>query len=186
MSRHTETAWTEGTLATLYRMAPETARVRHSASTVDRDPADPYRATAFIGADEADLLPFAAEHELGGPRGAVSPSDMLCAALAASQDSAIRLAAARHGVRIAALSVEVNGWTDARGALGAGRDAPVGFQTVLSTIRLEVAADTDAERVQRVLIDAERTCIVLATLRRAAPVYIRVQHNAQAPLALAA
>jgi hypothetical protein len=36
------------------------------------------------------------------------------------------------------------------------------------------------------LIEAERTCIVLATLRRAVPVYIRIQHNAQAPLALAA
>jgi uncharacterized OsmC-like protein len=186
MSRQTEHAVTEKTLATLYRMAPETARARHSASTVDRDPGDPYRATAFIGPDEADLLPFAAEHELGGPRGAVSPSDMLCAALAASQDSSIRLAAARHRVRIAALGVEVNGWTDARGALGTGGDAPVGLQTLLSTIRLEVAPGTDAEQVQRMLIEAERTCIVLATLRRAVPLYIRIQHNAQAPLALAA
>jgi uncharacterized OsmC-like protein len=186
MSHQTELALTEGALATLYRIAPETARVRHAASTVDRDPGDPYRATAFIGPDEADLLPFAAEQELGGPRGAVSPSDMLCAALAASQDSAIRLAAARHGLRIAALGVEVSGWTDARGALGESGDVPVGLQTLLTTIRLEVPAGTDAERVQRVLTDAERSCIVLATLRRAAPVYIRIQHNAQAPLALAA
>jgi hypothetical protein len=80
----------------------------------------------------------------------------------------------------------VNGWTDARGALGTDGDAPVGMATLLSTVRLEVAPGTDAERVQRMLIEAERTCIVLATLRRAVPVYIRIQHNAQAPLALAA
>lgn len=186
MSRKIDTAATEGTLATLYRIAPETARVRHFASTADRAPADPYRATAIIGAGEADLLPFAAEQALGGPRGAVSPSDLLCAALAASQDSAIRLAAARHGVRIESLSVEVTGWMDVRGALGVERDLPAGFQTLLMTVRLEVAAGTDAGRVRHALADAERAGIVLGTLRRAVPVYIRIQHNAQAQLARAA
>ena len=185
-ARQTEAAAAQDTLRHLYRIAPEMARVRHSASTVDRNPADPHRATAFVGADEADLLPFAAEHELGGPRGGASPCDMLCAALAASQDSALRLAAARHGVRIAALGVEVSGWTDARGALGVDRDVPVGLQTLLSTVRLEVVPGTDADAVQQMLADAERACIVLATLRRALPVYIRIEHNARAPLALAA
>jgi uncharacterized OsmC-like protein len=185
-ARPTEFAAAQDTLRNLYRIAPEMARVRHAARTVDRDPADPHRATAWVGADEADLLPFVAEHELGGPRGGASPSDMLCAALAASQDSAIRLAAAGHGVRIAALGVEVSGWTDVRGVLAVDREVPVGFQTLLSTVRLEVAAGTDPVAVQRMLADAERTCIVLATLRRAMSVYIRIQHNAQAPFALAA
>jgi uncharacterized OsmC-like protein len=162
------------------------ARVRHAAHTVDRDPADPHRATAWVGADEADLLPFVAEHELGGPRGGASPSDLLCAALAASQDSAIRLAAARHGVRVAALGVEVTGWTDVRGVLDIESGIAVGFQSLLSTIRLDVADGTALEAVQQVLADAERTCIVLATLRRAMSVFIRIHHNVQAPLALAA
>jgi uncharacterized OsmC-like protein len=185
-ARQTEVAAAQDTLRNLYRIAPEMARVRHSASTVDRDPADPHRATAFVGADDADLLPFAAEHALGGPRGGASPSDMLCAALAASQDSAIRLAAARHGVRIAALGIEVTGWIDVRGALGVERDVPVGLQALHSTVRLEVASGTGVEAIHQVLAEADRTCIVLATLRRALPVYVRIQHDSQAPLALAA
>ncbi len=185
-ARQTEAAAAEDRLRNLYRMVPELARVRHAAHTVDRDPADPHRATAWVGADEADLLPFTAEHELGGPRGGASPSDMLCAALAASQDSAIRLAAARHGVRIAALGVEVTGWTDARGVFGTEPGIAVGFQALSTTVRLDVADGTALEAVQRVLADAERTCIVLATLRRAVSVFIRIHHNVQAPLALAA
>jgi uncharacterized OsmC-like protein len=180
MQRQTDASVSEGTLSTLYRIAPETARARHYASTTDRNPADPYRATVLIGEDEADLLPFGAELALGGPRGAASPSDLLCAALAASQDSAIRLAAARHRVRIEGLNVEVSGWMDARGALGVNAGVPVGFQTLLSTIRVEVATGTDAEEVRRMLVDAERTCIVLATLRRAVPVYTRIEHSARA------
>jgi uncharacterized OsmC-like protein len=185
-ARRTEAAAVEDTLRSLYRIAPEMARSRHAASTVDRNPADPHRATVLIGAEEADLLPFAAEHALGGPRGGASPADMLCAALAASQDSAIRLAAARHGVRIASLAVEVTGWTDVRGVLGAEDDVPVGLQSLHSTVRLEAAPGTGEQALRQVLADADRACIVLATLRRALPVYVRIQHEAQAPLALAA
>lgn len=176
----------EDTLRSLYRIAPEMARSRHAASTVDRNPADPHRATVLVGAEEADLLPFAAEHALGGPRGGATPADMLCAALAASQDSAIRLAAARHGVRIASLSVEVTGWADARGALGAEDGVPVGVQALHSTVRLDAAPGTGAHTLHQVLADADRACIVLATLRRALPVYVRTRLEAQAPLALAA
>jgi uncharacterized OsmC-like protein len=184
-SRPSEVAAAADNLRSLYRIAPEMARAQCTARTTDRDPSDPHRATAWIGAEEADLLPFAAEHALGGPRGGAAPSDLLCAALAASQDSAIRLAAARHGVGIAALSVEVSGAVDARGALGEDGVA-VGFQSLRSTVRIEVARGTGVDAVNRVLADADRACIVLATLRRALPVYIRVQHDAEAPLALAA
>jgi uncharacterized OsmC-like protein len=187
MSAHrTESATVEDTLRSLYRIAPEMARSRHAARTVDRNPADPHGATVLFGAEEADLLPFAAEHALGGPRGGATPSDMLCAALAASQDSALRLAAARHDVRIASLSVEATGAVDARGVLGAEDDAPVGFQALHVTIRIETLPGTSAQALQQVLADADRACIVLATLRRALPVYVRIQHEPQARLALAA
>ncbi|MFO1364200.1 MAG: OsmC family protein [Burkholderiales bacterium] len=186
IARRTEAAAVEDTLRSLYRIAPEMARSRHAAATVDRNPADPHRATVLVGAEEADLLPFAAEHALGGPRGGATPADLLCAALAASQDSALRLAAARHGVRIASLGVEVTSAVDVRGALGAEDDVPVGFQALHSTVRIETAPDTSAQALRQVLADADRACIVLATLRRALPVYVRIQHQTPAPLALAA
>jgi len=80
----------------------------------------------------------------------------------------------------------VRGWVDLRGALGINPEVPVGYQTLQSTIRMQVAADADPERVRQMLIEAERSCIVLATLRRAVPVYIRVEQPAAAPAALAA
>ncbi len=60
------------------------------------------------------------------------------------------------------------------------------FHRARGNISLTAAGETLLPRARRMLADAERTCIVLATLRRAMSVYIRVQHNAQAPLALAA
>jgi uncharacterized OsmC-like protein len=80
----------------------------------------------------------------------------------------------------------VRGWVDLRGAMGINPDVPVGYQTLQCTIRMQVAADADAERVRQMLIEAERSCIVLATLRRAVPVYLRVEQPAAAPAALAA
>src|SRR3990172_12938944 len=176
----------QATLRSVYKLAPQAARIANHATTVDRDPADPFRATVFIGSGDADVVPFAAERAVGGPNGAPSPGDLFCAALAASQDSSLRMAANTHGVRIEALSVDVRGWVDLRGALGINLDVPVGYQTLQCTIRMQVAADADPERVRQMLIEAERSCIVLATLRRAVPVYIRVEQPAAAPSALAA
>jgi len=174
------------TLRTLYALAPDTARASSHASTVDRDPSDPFRATAFIGAGDADVVQFAAERAVGGPNGLPAPTDFLCAALAASQDSSIRMAANRWGVPLEALSVEVRGWADVRGAMGVNRDAPVGLQTMQCTVRLAVVPGTDPERVRRMLLEAEQSCIVLATLRRAVRIYTHIERTAGEPLALAA
>lgn len=176
----------QDTLRTVYKLAPEAARAASHASTVDRDPSDPFRATLFIGAGDADVVPFAAERALGGPNGMPAASDFLCAALAASQDSNIRMAANRWGVPLEGLSVEVRGWVDVRGAMGLNANVPVSFQGMQCTVRLAVAPGTDAERVRRMLIEAEQSCIVLATLRRAMPIHTRVERAADESLALAA
>jgi uncharacterized OsmC-like protein len=176
----------QATLCSMYRSAPDAARVSSHASTVDRDPTDPFRATVFIGADDADVVPFGAERALGGPDGMPGPIDFVCAGLAASQDSNVRLAANRWGVALEALNIRVRGWVDVRGAIGVSRDVPVGLQSMECTVQLAVAEGTDPERVRGMLLEAEQSCAVLATLRRATPVYIRVERTTAGPVALAA
>jgi hypothetical protein len=65
-------------------------------------------------------------------------------------------------------------------------EVSVGYQTMQCTIRMQLAGGTTPERVRELLIEAERSCIVLATLRRAVPVHILVEQAAAAPAALAA
>ena len=186
MFGYTSVPVAQATLRSVYKLAPQSARIANHATTVDRDPADPFRATVFVGSGDADVIPFAAEKAVGGPNGAPSPGDLFCAALAASHDSSLRMAASTLGVRIEALSVDVRGWVDLRGAMGINPDVPVGYQTLQCTIRIQVAAGTEPERVRQMLIEAERSCVVLATLRRAVPVYILIEQPAAAPAALAA
>jgi hypothetical protein len=70
--------------------------------------------------------------------------------------------------------------------MGIDRDAPVGFQSMECTIRLQAAPGADPEAVRRMLIEAEDRSIVLATLRRTLPVHVRIELPASAPVALAA
>ncbi len=186
ITRHTDVRTAQATLRSVYALAPQAARIANHATTVDRDPADPFRATVFVGSGDADVVPVAADRAVGGPNGAPSAGDLFCAALAASQDAAIRVAANLAGIRLAALSVDVRAWVDVRGTMGIDADAPVGFQTMECTIRLQAAPGTDAEAVRRMLIEAEGRSVVLATLRRALPVHIRIEQPAAAPAALAA
>jgi uncharacterized OsmC-like protein len=140
----------------------------------------------FVGSGDADVVPVAAERAVGGPNGAPSAGDLFCAALAASQDSAIRIAASVAGIRLVALSVDVRGWVDVRGTMGIDHDAPVGFQSMECTIRLQAAPGADLEAVRRMLVEAEGRSIVLATLRGTLPIHIRIELPASAPAALAA
>jgi len=186
ITRYADVRTAQSTLRSVYALAPQAARVASHATTVDRHPADPFRATVFVGSGDADVVPVAAARAVGGPNGAPSAGDLFCAALAASQDSAIRIAANLAGIRLAALSVDVRGWLDVRGTMGIAEDAPVGFQSIECTIRLQAAPGTDPEAVQRMLIEAEDRSVVLATLRGALPVHIRIEQPASAPAALVA
>ncbi|MCU0804827.1 MAG: OsmC family protein [Burkholderiales bacterium] len=165
-------------------------RIQNGATTIDRDPADPFRAAVFVGADDVEILRVSVERELGGPADAPSGGDLLCAALAASLDASIRAAARAAGIPLAGLCVDVRGWSDVRGVLGIDRDVPVGFQTIACAVRIEPAGAVDAGELRRMLAAAESACTVLATLRRAVPCHIRIENVQPAardvPLAKAA
>ncbi|MBV5331716.1 OsmC family protein, partial [bacterium] len=72
--------------------------------------------------------PVGVHSALGGVHDAPTPGDLLCAALAACQDSSIRMVANILGVELEHLQVKVTAQVDVRGALAMSQEVPVGFQ----------------------------------------------------------
>jgi uncharacterized OsmC-like protein len=107
---------------------------------------------------------------IGGLDDAPNPGDLLCAALAACEDSTIRMVADILGVTIEKLEVQVTGDVDVRGCMAVDRSVRVGFRSLACSVRLQVAPDTDPERAAALLAQAERSCVNLDTLRSGAPV----------------
>jgi uncharacterized OsmC-like protein len=97
---------------------------------------------------------------------APNPGELLCAALAACQDAALRMVADLLGVELLDLAVEVTGTLDVRGTLGLDPAVPVGFQRMTCTTRATVPAGTDPRLLARLEAEARRSCVNLDTLRR--------------------
>ena len=146
--------------------ALQTITVRSGAS----DLADPLHC-----AHTPDSLPTitwrSGAHPAVGGEGDVPCSvDLLLAALAACQETTLRLVAANHGIELAAVDVVAEADWDPRGTLGMGRDYPIGLTGIRCTTTVKLAGEIDEERAARFLRSAERYCVVLATLREAPPV----------------
>jgi uncharacterized OsmC-like protein len=67
---------------------------------------------------------------VGGPHDAPTPGDMLCAALAACQDSSIRMVANLYSIELKFLQVCVEADVDVRGTLAVDENVPVVFQSM--------------------------------------------------------
>jgi uncharacterized OsmC-like protein len=70
------------------------------------------------------------------------------------------------GIRLTSLTVEVEGQVDLRGTLAVDRSVRVGFQSMRCRTQLAVPEGTDARAFELLLATAERSCVVLDTLRR--------------------
>jgi uncharacterized OsmC-like protein len=80
------------------------------------------------------------------------------------------MVAAAMGIELLSLDVEVQGALDLRGTLGMAPDVPMGIQHITCETRIAIKDDGRPERAQRLLENAERYCVVLATLRNGVPV----------------
>ena len=69
------------------------------------------------------------------------------------------------GVRLTMLTAEVEGNVDLRGTLAVDRSVRVAFQAMRLRTRLGVAPGTPPHAVELLLGAAERSCVVLDTLR---------------------
>ena len=157
-------------LRTRYRESPSVALVIDHALARGADPADPFHASVQPMDGCGVQVPVGVHRAIGGPHDAPTPGDLLCAALAACQDSAVRIVASLLGVQITALEVRVSGEVDVRGALGMDATVPVGFQSLRCDVHLAVTPGTPPALLQKLQMAAERCCVVQQTLRTPPPV----------------
>jgi uncharacterized OsmC-like protein len=154
-------------LRALYAQTPSAALTRKSARTSSGTVAagDPFHGEVAVGRGYGVALRFGLDRHIGGPHDAPNPGDLLCAALAACQDGAIRMIANLLRVELEELEVVVSGELDVRGCLGADSDVRVGFEALDCEVRLVAAAGTERRRLETLLAAAERFCVNLDTLR---------------------
>lgn len=152
-------------LRSLYREKPTLAMVVDHARSCGPNPADPFRSLVEPMDGCGVSIPVGVHRALGGPHDAPTPGDLLCAALAACQDSALRLVANRLGVEILALEVRVAAQVDVRGALGMADGVPVGFQSMTCDIDLKAKDGTAPKLLETLRVAAQRCCVVHQTLR---------------------
>jgi uncharacterized OsmC-like protein len=150
---------------------PEEAWITDRGRTAWARPGDPVHVRGVPGSqDYGARWELGLHRAVGGLHDAPNPGDLLCLALATCMDSVIRMLAARHGVTLERLEVDVSADVDVRGTLLVSRQVPVGFQEMRCHVRIEPAEDADPALVGRLLAAAEHSCVNLATLKSGVPV----------------
>lgn len=157
-----------------YQDTPGTAWVHDDARTVDAQVRanHPLHAHVACGKEVPVDIPVSVHQAVGGESDFPCPGEILAAALASCLDSAIRLIANLKGIEIAHLEVEVSLGADVRGTLMMGENVPVGFQTASMKVALRSAVDLPEPRLEALVDAAERSCVILQTLRSPPPVQI--------------
>src|SRR5207302_6288852 len=148
-----------------YKADPESAHIVLKVHSDRSDLADPLH--CGIVPDSAPSVPWksGAHPAVGGAGDVPCSGDLLLAALAACQETTLRMVAANMGVELESLEVTVEGDWDPRGTLAMGREFPVGLTAVRSRTHVVVRGDERGERTERLLRSAEKYCVVLNTLR---------------------
>lgn len=129
------------------------------------DGGDPFHGSVEPGRGYNAAWRYGIDESVGGHQDLPNPGDMLCAALAACQESTLRMIADRLGIDIERLEVSVEGGVDVRGTLLVDEEVPVGFQTITCAVRLAPVGDTDPKKLRMLCAAAEHSCVVLQTLR---------------------
>jgi uncharacterized OsmC-like protein len=169
MAAPSEIAARQAPLRRGYAEDPRAALIVDRARTIGGALGDPVHTTARPGDDySAERVDIAVgtHRGVGGLHDAPNPGELLCATLAACQDSTVRMVADLLGVRLTALAVEAEGDVDLRGTLAVERSVRVGFQAMRLRTGLGVAPGTPPRAVELLVATAERSCVVLDTLRR--------------------
>lgn len=153
-----------------YKSSPGAAMVTDHGRAAGADSDDPFHSTVEPMPGSGAAIPVGVHRAVGGPHDAPTPGDILCAALAACQDSSVRMIANLLGVELEFLAVDVTADVDVRGTLAVDRQVPVGFQVMRCDVRLRAKEGTSPELLEKLRVAAERSCIVNQTLRSGVPV----------------
>ena len=148
-----------------YKEAPESAMVTDHARTSGEVASDPFHSKVEPMDGCGVSIPVGVHAAVGGPHDAPTPGDLLCAALAACQDSAVRMVANLLGVELIELEVRVTAGADVRGAMAMDPAVPVGFQSITCDVRLKAKEGTSPALLEKLSVAAEQCCVVQQTLK---------------------
>jgi uncharacterized OsmC-like protein len=152
-----------------YKSEPEAAQIVLKVRGADGTLDDPLHCGVVPESVPSVTWSSGAHPAVGGAGDVPCSGDLLLGALAACQETTLRMVAANLGIELEALEVKVEGDWDARGTLAMG-DYPIGLKAIRATTRVRVAGDVNGDRAARLLRSAEKYCVVLNTLRGGVPV----------------
>jgi len=147
-----------------YKVDPKAALITDSAYARGKIADDPFHSIVMPMPKSGIAVPVGVHSALGGLHDAPNPGDILCAALAACQDSSVRMVANILGITLECLEVEVTGDVDVRGTLAMDAQVPVGFQTLRCVVRLGAAKNTNPRLLEKLQAASQRSCVVKQTL----------------------
>jgi uncharacterized OsmC-like protein len=147
-----------------YKADPKAALITDSACAQGNIADDPFHSIVMPMPRSGIAIPVGVHRALGGLHDAPNPGDILCAALAACQDSSVRMVANILGITLEFLEVEVTGDVDVRGTLAMDAYLPVGFQTMRCVVRLRAAKSTNPRLLEKLQAASQRSCVVKQTL----------------------
>ena len=153
-----------------YKESPSSAMVVDHAKTSGDVASDPFHSRVEPMDGCGISIPVGVHAAVGGMHDAPTPGDLLCAALAACQDSAVRMVANLLGVELTELEVRVTATADVRGAMAMDASVPVGFQSMTCEVKMKVKDGTSPDLLQKLQVAAERCCVVQQTLKSPPPV----------------
>jgi len=150
-----------------YHVTPDAAWVYDHARTIDAHvPAShPLHGHVVCGEGIPVDIPISVHEAVGGESDFPCPGEILAAALASCLDTAIRMIANLKGIELSHLEVQVSLGADVRGALVTGDNVPVGFQTAHMKVNLKTECDMSRPHLNALIDAAERSCVILQTLR---------------------
>ena len=152
-----------------YKTNPESALVRLRVRSGHHDLSDPLHCGIVPESAPSMSWKSGAHPAVGGVGDVPCSGDLLLGALAACQETTLRMVAANMGIELAALEVVVEADWDPRGTLAMG-DYPIGLTAIRCRTTVRLADELRGERSDRLLRSAEKYCVVLNTLRQGAPV----------------
>ena len=147
-----------------YVTSPQSAMVVDQAYTSGIDPTDPFHFIVKPMPSSDVEIPVGVHHAVGGLHDAPTPGDILCAALAACQDSSIRMVANLLGIELEYIEVKVSGNVDVRGTLAVDRNVPVGFKSMNCYVNLKAKPGTPKKLLEKLKQTALHCCVVQQTL----------------------
>jgi uncharacterized OsmC-like protein len=152
-----------------YKLEPQAAHIQLRVRSGQSDLSDPLHCAVVPESAPSVSWKSGAHAAVGGSGDVPCSGDVLLGALAACQETTLRMVAANMGIELESLEVEIEADWDARGTLAMG-DYPIGLTAIRCQTRVTVPQDVRGERAERLLRSAEKYCVVLNTLRSGVPV----------------